>query len=1444
MLLLPLFAFAATVPGPIDASGQAIQPNQPTVYIEDSPAAQELGYQARDMVKERRYADAAQLLQQVIDEYPHKLMPVGENAYTDAVIWVRRELQTDDQLLQAYCSMFEPAASRELHKALPTVNQSIDADALRDVFTRYPLTPSALEAALALSAYHLERAEGADALSVLEQLSDHPDLTSQQARYHMLLGVAAMLMGDDDAYQTQHALLEQIGDEQSIDTLESLTHRIHPPLRLHNHAQAGPVQLPDTLDAPLWEIDLSDELWQNVNQRMDVRELPADQVVLRVIPVIDHERVFINLGHKIEAYDRASGWKLWSQAWENQQDDSVRMLTNRVRGMRINPRGLLIQDDRIFALLGFHVSALGIRGIEGADAELIALRAEDGEVLWRISAEKLDPALTGAEFDGTPIGHGDRLYVVAKRVNVSGLHDAYLTAIDPEDGSLLWRRHLSSTSTQTNYNIGPDVRLSLDAGHVYATDNRGTVVALDSRTGTVHWVTILPFDTDDKPMIRRAYGPSKDIPSPVLVDAGLLVPSANADDPYWLLNAQTGEVLRQLDHADWKDAQACYVAGDHVITVGKSVSCFDGQTLEHLWHKPLDARLEGEVRGKPAIVLWQSDDQPQPKGMVIFCTDHRLMALDLSNGSVVNDVPIPAPGNIALASGQLVIASMADIQAYTDWAVAYDQLKKLAELDPADPRPGMAMARLALRTDRDAQVLEGVDLALAAVGEAAPAPDQEDPAQLKVFNQLRDIVNPLSGANVKLRGDLLDRMAATTANPFQEATYQLLRGGYFVETGDPTRAIEHYQAILADQSLAMELYNVGQSARQAGLEAKRRISSLVQEHGREIYQEYDLLAEHELSELINTMESDPKRYVALADRYPLASSVNEARQMAADLSLEAHDINAALRQLQVLYLDSIDDAQLATVSSRIVSLYMDNERPELAKRWLKRVKRQHPDMLLMRDDQQVHIQSWLSELDLILSMAQRLPRFDLPSGEPRWIDGRPIPVEQQVKDAIVDLDHVLMTDGQEIWLLAAGGLEELWRKPVPVRDLQVLVMDSRQVIWWSTQTKQLGAIDSRTGASLWDTIDCASALENAGDPQLQEQRRTAQQKQFVQILGGAVVRSPRLADNEPESGLYMTVDLTSVLLADSLGRAVCVDRASGRVRWQMLGQADNLTSIALGNDLVALAGASWADTAAQHGIISLLDTLTGEPLETVIQTEKVPSWIGFTDSGLLISAMPASLSAYEPTSGRTEWHSELQLRSNYQQYKLGGKLLMLSDQRGQVGSSLVIDTETGHEVNQLPIRTTNGRPMMFDTIEADGPWYTATPMRAAALDAQGKLLWADAICAPVGTIQKQYVSEDYLCILGGVRPVQIPNVQQIRVEGRPELEEALIRVAQRAAEWSENSGYRLYVLDRGTGSLVYEADLKQIEMPINPANSVLINDSLLLGVGGRTLVLTGKSGGN
>jgi len=88
------------------------------VYVEDSPAARQLMREAEQLLESDRANRAARKLQQVLEQYPDKLVRQSNGVYIDATQVVRKKVRGNDNLLAAYNQTFSTAANRRLEQAL------------------------------------------------------------------------------------------------------------------------------------------------------------------------------------------------------------------------------------------------------------------------------------------------------------------------------------------------------------------------------------------------------------------------------------------------------------------------------------------------------------------------------------------------------------------------------------------------------------------------------------------------------------------------------------------------------------------------------------------------------------------------------------------------------------------------------------------------------------------------------------------------------------------------------------------------------------------------------------------------------------------------------------------------------------------------------------------------------------------------------------------------------------------------------------------------------------------------------------------------------------------------------------------------------------------------------------------------------------------------------
>ena len=204
------------------------------LYVEYSPAAQELVDRALRLHEQDRFADAAQVYQQILEQYHRKLVSHDGGVHVDTTVWTRNQLLSDADLLAAYRGLYEPNAQHGLEQAS---RSRVDTSALEELLGRYPVCDAALEAGLRLAAVYLEQGHFSFAGSVLEEIRLHPSLRSQMARWHELQAAVGLFENDTQRYRSHldaargiRSANDKSDDQSSIEALKRWSRHLRPPV--------------------------------------------------------------------------------------------------------------------------------------------------------------------------------------------------------------------------------------------------------------------------------------------------------------------------------------------------------------------------------------------------------------------------------------------------------------------------------------------------------------------------------------------------------------------------------------------------------------------------------------------------------------------------------------------------------------------------------------------------------------------------------------------------------------------------------------------------------------------------------------------------------------------------------------------------------------------------------------------------------------------------------------------------------------------------------------------------------------------------------------------------------------------------------------------------------------------------------------------------------------
>jgi outer membrane protein assembly factor BamB len=562
-------------------------------FIEPPRSIKQKLREAESAIEERRWGDAVLLLgeplarQQGLDsEDPlggeDFLLDVEGNQRRSKS--ARRKMeqllgQMPTQGLQIYRLRFEADAKRLLQEAAATQ----DWRGLEEVSRRYFLTEAGLEATVLLAAWELARGQPLAATLILERLNEQPSAKSKYGeKLQQMIEQARNL---SDAYKrSAGGLVPRISTDGTL-------------ISAGNSGRTGPGGGELPIRHPQWkqflatdpqEAALVDGLRQQRHRGKVL--VPAWQ------PLVAGRYLLARTTERLVGIDRQDGRLIWLYPYGDLEpgfeheggalgslapDAGASSLEQRVwndlpygqvtsDGKRVYLLDGLTNMERStiggFAALGGVNLRQGTRLRGGSTCTLVALDlATEGKLLWQINGRDTEIAgLQGAFFLGPPLPLEGRLYVI---VEIGG--DCYLACLNSENGSLLWRQHLTTAEAGT---IASDPLRRMSGavpsyadGLLVCPTGQGVVVAVDVANRMLKWGVTLPRSRPQNSsgnFNRQSMGEfllSEDRwleGAPMMAEGSVLVTPPEVDELH-VLDLATGEpVFAKIPRGDWR-----FVAG-------------------------------------------------------------------------------------------------------------------------------------------------------------------------------------------------------------------------------------------------------------------------------------------------------------------------------------------------------------------------------------------------------------------------------------------------------------------------------------------------------------------------------------------------------------------------------------------------------------------------------------------------------------------------------------------------------------------------------------------------------------------------------------------------------------------------------------------------------------------------------------------------------------------
>ncbi|MEX2214432.1 MAG: PQQ-binding-like beta-propeller repeat protein [Phycisphaeraceae bacterium] len=1444
------------------------------VYIEDSPDADEQVKQAQHLLEQKRYTEAAAQFQKIAQEYSRKLMKWEEPVYFDVPRWVRMTIAQDAPLLEAYRKLFEPTAARGLDEAMKPMP---DLARLTQVGETYYLCESGLEATLAAACLLLESARWAEAVKALDDLGDHPDLAAHQPRWHMLQAAAGLYSGDEDRLAAHRTALKDAAQTALVAKIDELkagrqATAVDPVLSALRPLPS--VTSPDPLGKPLYVREAQGEAdeTRTVITIDGVRRIQSDPEHF-VLPTVVGETIYINTGQTLRAMDRSSLSDVWNQPYvptmaDGSTVDRFALTRGQSKG---DQRGVLVQGDYAVAVMGR--GSMVSRGpwVSTTPETVIAcVNRGDGKLLWRRSAFDLDETLGAAFFHGTPVGEGGIVFALIRRTQNAGFRDAFVAAIDLKNGSLLWRRHISSCTLR--YPLRGYEQLLLAGGRLFVADHLGAIACLDSRTGAMLWL----HKMSDLKLSEN--GPSSmneapwQISPPVLIKAGLLTPPLEAKNTAILLDPRTGKKLQDIDVAAICGAAYLMEAGGDLLCIGSTIQLRDGKTLEVKWEHKLGESTP--PTGRAAVTA----------DRVLVPSDGKLITLNLVDGKKLSESQMDVSGNVMALDGQVLVTSGATVRSYMTWPVVYANLTSRIRREPTDARAGLALANAAIASSRNAEALEGVDHVVAVLRHRAiTRPDgvraEADDVHAELFQQLLRLVDSTLTPDAKLRGEIFERIAKATVTARDQTQYHLAFGGHLIEVDWPKEmrlerwreATRQFQTVLESPVLASQLVPRSGSWQQAGLEARMRLVVMIEKLGREVYQEYDDRAAEQFERLARGGEPDATAIIELARKYPLARSAPTMLLTAGEQLAKIGRHVDAITQLRRAYREKPAAAIQGRVIGQLAQSYVQLGKPRRAMQWLQRAERENVQPI--REGKAIATRQWMAELgDNAVTGAGVLPVMSADLGKPVLIEGRLMTPAFQPRDQW-PLDRIITSNHDMVQLRGGPSLDKVWEVNVEA-GLEMLWINETAAVFWHEPTRRLLALDMRTGKRLWTDVKAEAVFkdmmgglpgpraqvavdDNPFAPRRAGMRVIVRDGRVIDLGDGpaaladdgwmarnrglftlTVQGRPLLAESLfAERPIRLMISDSIICMADSTGRVVGIDIDNGQILWRFICPFDRLEHIAMGGESIALAGAIRPLAGEPAYVITTIDALTGDLL-TQVEPPGPLMWVGLSDAGNLMYVSDSTdprvrprISVHQLPDGGLQWRGDLPLNRLSAIGQSGDAVIILGD-RGDV----VIADTLNRKVRGVAAGFALDRGEPVDLFTAGDMWHLLSPRQSIALAADFATRWHDGLDEASGERVTQLVSRDHVLII--TLPTDASMIAQLRrrleFQGlpNPRLENDLPVI------------FNLSFLNRRTGLIENEFHLPLSSGRLDPVRSMLLTHRVVFGVGAQTIVIPDRTLGN
>jgi outer membrane protein assembly factor BamB len=777
--------------------------------------------------------------------------------------------------------------------------------------------------------------------------------------------------------------------------------------------------------------------------------------------------------------------------------------------------------------------------------------ARGGQVLWRIGSGVGDNEVVSAgTFASPPTYHAGRLYVVMFHA-----YRYYMVCLDAETGRAVWRTAICQppTTSSTYYGYeGLGIRTqrcsppAVSDGRVFALPNIGVLVALDAEAGqplwAYHYESVLNPSGSTRGSSAYALDPGARSVNPVIVSGRRVVILPSDSDSVVAVRCDDGTQLWRAGRSGLSDLSA--IDGDRFLLSGPGLAVLSAEGKELHRAAPADA-----VIGRPAVTRSAALASGSGKIYRLDLKSYELTKTDLGDADGLL-------GNLVSTGDALIAANPAGLCAYFRLEVIRARLDE--RISGADPQ---TRARLLFRKAQLAFNAKAFDDAMKdLIAGRELARQLEDTAlaeQMRtwIYRSLVALGNCASDGQ-KMRA-YFEKGLEIAATAQEQAHMKLRLAKVYEKTGELSAVAALEQEIsesfgseeLVDVQIGAEADQVVRfgegTQRYSGKELGQKIiRKLLEVHGRGPYAEFDRIASQALTAA--KAAKDPAAMQAVYDRWPNSTSADGALYSAAEAyadmakasgGAQADKYLQEARNLLSIVAKMSDSPLRLAAGAAMAVLYARNGKIVTAGDWCDKVRLAHGFDARM----QVEFSDVRGGLGDILAKVQR---------------GQMMPArEQDVEVGFIDppLQEVFFIADETVRLLRDQEF-----RPVRLGEKLLALQGDRAILL------DTSAQDTKTAVA-WSAlapIESAQMASTSGYPGYLVAAGLSGDRNIVVIAAqnearGYDVKSGKVVWQRGMSalGVSATQKVFSVgegvlLVADSAGRLVCLDVASGDVRWE------------------------------------------------------------------------------------------------------------------------------------------------------------------------------------------------------------------------------------------------------------------------------------------------------